>query len=309
MAEVILIAAPFLIVPLGLWHLDREGVAGTGLRRQGLVYFASWCSAILLAISLLLPTGTWAGLLAIPWMLFTYILAGIGLVHFFRHVRSLNEQLCYSAALVYVAVGGTWAMVSRSGMQVMDFEPTIVLLTAVHFHYAGFALPLLSGLAIRTMTRHHLARLMILLIIVGIPLVGVGIAGDPLVEIIAVGILTAGCVGLALVQLVTPVTPVDRLKRLCSASRGFVYAVTMTGITGGRVELPNSVRSYLDRARAVSQTPLLAGFGIRSADQVRELAAHSDGVIVGSALVECIERGEDPAEFLRTLISDPKEAA
>ena len=201
MAEVILIAAPFLIVPLGLWHLDREGVAGTGLRRQGLVYFASWCSAILLAISLLLPTGTWAGLLAIPWMLFTYILAGIGLVHFFRHVRSLNEQLCYSAALVYVAVGGTWAMVSRSGIQVMDFEPTIVLLTAVHFHYAGFALPLLSGLAIRTMTRHHLARLMILLIIVGIPLVGVGIAGDPLVEIIAVGILTAGCVGLALVQL------------------------------------------------------------------------------------------------------------
>ena len=201
MAEVILIAAPFLIVPLGLWHLDREGVAGTGLRRQGLVYFASWCSAILLAISLLLPTGTWAGLLAIPWMLFTYILAGIGLVHFFRHVRSLNEQLCYSAALVYVAVGGTWAMVARSGMQVMDFEPTIVLLTAVHFHYAGFALPLLSGLAIRTMTRHHLVRLMILLIIVGIPLVGVGIAGDPLVEIIAVGILTAGCVGLALVQL------------------------------------------------------------------------------------------------------------
>ena len=203
MAEVILIAAPFLIVPLGLWHLDREGVAGTGLRRQGLVYFASWCSAILLAISLLLPTGAWAVLLAVPWMLFTYILAGIGLVHFFRHVRSLNEQLCYSAALVYVAVGGTWAVISRSGMQVMDFEPTIVLLTAVHFHYAGFALPLLSGLAIRTMTRHHLARLMILLIIVGIPLVGVGIAGDPLVEIIAVGILSAGCVGMALVQLGT----------------------------------------------------------------------------------------------------------
>ena len=203
MAEVILIAAPFLIVPLGLWHLDREGVAGTGLRRQGLVYFASWCSAILLTISLLLPTGAWAVLLAVPWMLFTYILAGIGLVHFFRHVRSLNEQLCYSAALVYVAVGGTWAVISRSGMQVMDFEPTIVLLTAVHFHYAGFALPLLSGLAIRTMTRHHLARLLILLIIVGIPLVGVGIAGDPLVEIIAVGILATGCVGMALIQLGT----------------------------------------------------------------------------------------------------------
>ena len=104
--------------------------------------------------------------------------------------------------LLFVTAGSTMFRSIRSlGMQVMDFEPTIVLLTAVHFHYAGFALPLLSGLAIRTMTQHHLVRLMILLIIVGIPLVGVGIAGDPLVEIIAVGILTAGCVGLALVQL------------------------------------------------------------------------------------------------------------
>jgi tryptophan synthase alpha chain len=115
--------------------------------------------------------------------------------------------------------------------------------------------------------------------------------------------------GLGLVQLVTPVTPPERLERLCRASRGFVYAVTMTGITGGRVEIPDSVRGYLDRARACAQVPLMAGFGIRSRDQVRQLSPHSDGVIVGSALVECIERGEDPADFLRTLMIDPEEAA
>jgi tryptophan synthase alpha chain len=115
--------------------------------------------------------------------------------------------------------------------------------------------------------------------------------------------------GLALIQLVTPVTPLDRLKRLCEASRGFVYAVTSTGTTGGKVELPDSTKSYLDCARDCAQTPLMAGFGIRSPDQVRALAPHSDGVIVGSALVECIERGDDPADFLKTLLIDAEEAA
>ena len=115
--------------------------------------------------------------------------------------------------------------------------------------------------------------------------------------------------GLALIQLVTPVTPPDRLESLCDVSRGFVYAVTSTGTTGGRVELPDSTRAYLDRARACARAPLMAGFGIRSADQVRSLAPHSDGVIVGSALVECIERGEDPADFLKTLLIDAEEAA
>jgi hypothetical protein len=207
MVELILIAAPFLVVPLGLWHLDREGVAGAGLRRNRLVFIIYWLSASMLAVSFLLPdvekgsVHYLAGLLAVPWMLFTYLLAGIGLVHFYRHVRSLDTQLCYAAALVFVAIGGTWAAISRAGLPVMGFEPIIILLTAVHFHYAGFALPLLSGLAIRTLTRHHAVRLMVLLIIVGIPLVGVGIATGALVEVIAVGILAAGCGGLAIVQI------------------------------------------------------------------------------------------------------------
>jgi tryptophan synthase alpha chain len=107
--------------------------------------------------------------------------------------------------------------------------------------------------------------------------------------------------GTALVQLVTPVTPGDRLIRLCHASRGFVYAVTMTGTTGGMADDGASVVAYLDRVRAASQLPVLAGFGIRTAAQVQIVHDHADGVIVGSALVEVLERGEDPAAFLRTL--------
>ncbi len=106
--------------------------------------------------------------------------------------------------------------------------------------------------------------------------------------------------GLGLVQMVTPVTPPDRLAVLCGASRGFVYAVTRTGTTGAAVDVA-PVLSFLDRVREVSPVPVLAGFGVRGPEQVRELAAHADGVIVGSALIETLERGEDPVAFLRSL--------
>ena len=107
--------------------------------------------------------------------------------------------------------------------------------------------------------------------------------------------------GIALVQLVTPVTPPARLVLLASESEGFVYAVTMTGTTGRDVAVPDSVLAYLDRVRAAAPVPVCAGFGIRHADQVARLAGHADGVIVGSALIEVLERGEDPAGFLRGL--------
>jgi tryptophan synthase alpha chain len=107
--------------------------------------------------------------------------------------------------------------------------------------------------------------------------------------------------GLALIQLVTPLTTPERLERLCRASRGFVYAVTRTGTTGARVELPNDVATYLDRVRSLSPVPVCAGFGIRDAAQVAALSGHADGAIVGSALIDAIERGDDAARFVAEL--------
>jgi tryptophan synthase alpha chain len=107
--------------------------------------------------------------------------------------------------------------------------------------------------------------------------------------------------GLALVQMVTPVTPPDRLKRLCQTAKGFIYAVTMTGTTGKAVEVPDEVLKYMQRVREVSKVPVCAGFGIRNRDQVSKLAPHVDGVVVGSALVETLERGENVKAFLHSL--------
>jgi tryptophan synthase alpha chain len=107
--------------------------------------------------------------------------------------------------------------------------------------------------------------------------------------------------GLALVHLVTPATPEARAKKLCDASRGFVYAVTIRGITGGAIGLPAEVTGYLDRVRSQSSLPVCAGFGVRTAEQVRQLTGHADGVVVGSALVEQLEAGGSPVEFLQSL--------
>jgi tryptophan synthase alpha chain len=107
--------------------------------------------------------------------------------------------------------------------------------------------------------------------------------------------------GLASIQLVTPATPPDRMAQLCKLSRGFIYAVTIKGITGGATALPDDVPDYLDRVKSMATIPVCAGFGVREAAQVRQLGAHADGVIVGSALVEQLEAGNDPAKFLSSL--------
>jgi len=106
---------------------------------------------------------------------------------------------------------------------------------------------------------------------------------------------------LALVQMITPVTEAARLATVAAASQGFVYAVTMTGTTGQNVTTDAPVANYLERIRAVSSVPVCAGFGIRRREQVEALRGQVDGVIVGSALVEVLERGESPRKWLAAL--------
>lgn len=105
--------------------------------------------------------------------------------------------------------------------------------------------------------------------------------------------------GLSLVQLVSPSSSDARLRRVCAASRGFVYAVTVNGTTGGPAA-PVDL-SYLRRVREASTAPVCAGFGISTADDVARLAPHVDGVIVGSSLLRAVDAGASPAAFLRGL--------
>lgn len=107
--------------------------------------------------------------------------------------------------------------------------------------------------------------------------------------------------GIDLIYLVTPTTPPERMARLGAQSRGFLYLVSVRGVTGSRGELPEDLDQLIEQAVAVSKVPVCVGFGISSAEQVRRVTSRARGVIVGSALLERLERGEDAEAFLRGL--------
>ena len=94
-----------------------------------------------------------------------------------------------------------------------------------------------------------------------------------------------GAAGLDLVPLVAPTTGPDRAAAIAREARGFVYYVSVTGVTGARTELPTDLTARLRQLRALSPVPLAVGFGISRPEQARALRGLADGVVVGSALV------------------------
>lgn len=110
--------------------------------------------------------------------------------------------------------------------------------------------------------------------------------------------------GLALIQLVTPLTPTERVARLAEATRGFLYAVTRKGTTGARAD-SEAVIAYLDRVRSLCARPICAGFGLREPAQLQALRGHAHGAVVGTALIEELSAGNDPRPFLRGLQNLP----
>ena len=112
--------------------------------------------------------------------------------------------------------------------------------------------------------------------------------------------------GLDTVFLAAPTSTDERLKRVAELSTGFVYAITRTGVTGAREQLSDAIAPLVRRLRACTLLPIAAGFGISRPEHLAGLAPLVDGVVVGSALVKCLEEHiENPAphvaEFARLL--------
>lgn len=100
--------------------------------------------------------------------------------------------------------------------------------------------------------------------------------------------------GLDTIFLAAPNTPPERLARIAALSRGFLYYVSMTGVTGADLALEAGLLDSLQRARQVADLPVAVGFGVATPDQARGLAPAADGVIVGSALVRQMLQAPDP---------------
>jgi tryptophan synthase alpha chain len=118
------------------------------------------------------------------------------------------------------------------------------------------------------------------------------------------------------VFLAAPTSPDERLKAICEVSRGFVYAVSRTGVTGTRQELAGDASGLVKRIKQFTQLPVAVGFGISNAQQFAEVTSFADAAVVGSGIVQVIEkagRGEAAAkavhEFVASLLSGTRQTA
>ncbi|MFC1583586.1 tryptophan synthase subunit alpha [Candidatus Neomarinimicrobiota bacterium] len=112
--------------------------------------------------------------------------------------------------------------------------------------------------------------------------------------------------GLSTIYLVAPNTPDTRIKLLSDESGDLLYAVSILGVTGSTLSAQKNFRKYLKRVKAASSTPIMAGFGISTPEDVRSATSIADGVVVGSALLSRLKTAADPvhetSSFIKTLV-------
>jgi hypothetical protein len=201
----ILLLAALVIVPLGLAVMSQSTKAP-----ETFVLFARLlqpASVILLIAAFLQPIGHRAALLALPWLLTTAFIALIG-VRRLHQSRTLADGVM-AVGMMYLFVGGVWVVLSRLGVT-LGFGGTMALLTAVHFHYAGFAAPIITGLVGREIgdwrieipnlqspeaKRPSLYPISAIGVVIGIPLVAVGITLSPAVELVGALVVALSLVG------------------------------------------------------------------------------------------------------------------
>jgi len=109
--------------------------------------------------------------------------------------------------------------------------------------------------------------------------------------------------GLDVVFLVAPTSPDSRIASTAERSSGFIYCVTVKGVTGARAELAAGLEGLLERVRRATDLPVAAGFGISRPEHIRSLRGHADAAVVASALLERVHRGEDPVPLVRELLA------
>ncbi len=115
--------------------------------------------------------------------------------------------------------------------------------------------------------------------------------------------------GLSLITLLAPTTPRERMEKLAAAAQGYLYYVSMTGVTGAQKITPDDIRAAVEELKGMTDVPVGVGFGITTAEDAAAVGAFADGVVVGSALVKVIEANSGSAQLLdkvRAFITDLK---
>jgi hypothetical protein len=200
--ELMFLFAPLVIVPLGM-ELGR--VTGRTGKLDKLSRRLQPAAAVLAVAAMCVPPGTKAGLLASGWMLVCLLMAGSGLVEFvrlpWRTASAALVRAILAIARIDLAVGGAWLVASRIGMRPMGIQEPIGLLTAVHFHFAGFATATIAAATLRFAERRALYPWLkaVVVMAAGMPfVVAAGFVISPTLKMAAAVVFSASVAGLAI---------------------------------------------------------------------------------------------------------------
>ena len=237
MIEILFLLGPLVVVPLGLELAMR---LGHGEQDQPPPRYARRIhlpAALCVAASFWFPPGTASAILALPWFCFGCFLGFRGLVRFFRGGFKSFQEICVIVSFCYLPIGCAWLIASRYGLNPMGFQEPIVLLTAVHFHFAGFAAPLMTRAACDAV-REACIRTQKLFIVVatgvlaGPGMLAAGFVIGPRLKLAAALLLAASEIGLALFFLAALPSVRPRLAQalIALSAASVLFAMVFAGI-------------------------------------------------------------------------------
>src|SRR5215217_1314965 len=192
--------AVLVIVPLGLSVVEQSGS-----RLYRLLVLAQPVAALLTIASFFFEKGVLSAALASAWLVLNVLIALLGLVRLAGRGFNRIEELSIDAGLLYLPVAGAWLVIYRLGIQPFDYGEMIILLTAVHFHFAGFATPIIAGISGRVLAGRSYPRkvfgVSVFAVVVAMPLVAAGITFSPWIGFAGALLLTVGLVLLAVLTV------------------------------------------------------------------------------------------------------------
>lgn len=195
--------AVLVVVPLGLSLVGPSEQTGASIYK--LIVWLQPVAALLTIASFFFEKGIPSAVLASAWLILNILIALYGLVRLISRGFRRLEELSIDAGLFYLPVAGVWLVIYRLGIQPFDYGEVIILLTAVHFHFAGFATPIIAGMNARVLaSRNHPRKvfaLVVFAIVAAMPLVAAGITFSPWIGFVGALLLTLGLVMLAVLTI------------------------------------------------------------------------------------------------------------
>ncbi len=205
-AEALIVFAALVLVPLVIEIADGSRRVAAARQWLGWAARGQFPAAVLLVGSFGLEPGGWTVVASAGWAAVLLMMAASGAVQLWRDQKAGAVEMCNEAGLVFAAVGAGWLVADRAGLRPLGFSEDIVLLTAVHFHYAGLILPVLAARALGAVARGWITTLISLAVIAGVPAVAVGITATQLgwgasVEMLAALLMSGAGAAVAVVHV------------------------------------------------------------------------------------------------------------